>query len=171
MISEDMDKYKSGIAFLLTMRGIPSLYYGTELLFSGVSDPDGKVRQDFPGGWKEDSINLFLPKYRTAAQNEAFEYVKKIAHYRKNTPTLSNGKLLHFVPVDGIYTYFRYDNHKTIMVIMNTNDASKEVLTTRFNEMLSLFTKAKNIVTDEVLGHIDTIAVAGNTTSILELIK
>ena len=96
-IGEDIDKYKSGMAFLLTMRGIPSIYYGTELLFAAISDPDGKVRQDFPGGWKEDKINKFNVSGRTAAEKDAFEYVKKLANYRKNTPALDG-----LVPGDGV---------------------------------------------------------------------
>jgi neopullulanase len=168
-IGEDVDKFKSGIAFLLTMRGIPSLYYGTEILYSGISDPDGKVRQDFEGGWKEDKVNKFTKSGRTAAENDAFEYVKKLANYRKNTSALQNGKLTHFVPEDGIYVYFRYDDEKTIIVIMNTNQETKQVKTNRFAEFLTGFSKGKNIISEEVLSIFPTIEINKNTTLVLEL--
>jgi len=169
-IGEDVDKFKSGIAFLLTMRGIPSLYYGTELLYAGISNPDGKVRQDFQGGWKEDEFNKFTNSGRTAAENDAFEYVKKLANYRKNTPALHSGKLTHFIPVDGIYVYFRYDDEKTIMVIMNTNPVAKKVSIDRFAECLSGFSKGKNIISDEVFTILQpTIVVNKNSTLVLEL--
>jgi glycosidase len=170
-IEEDVDKFKSGIAFLLTMRGIPSLYYGTEQLFSGISNPDGLVRQDFPGGWKDDKINKFKTTDRTAAEKDAFEYVKKLAHYRKNTPTLHNGKLTHFMPVDGIYVYFRYDNDKTIMVIMNTNEKGIEATTDRFTERMAGFTKAKNVVSEKVLTNLEKIKIGKNSTIVLELMN
>ena len=153
------------------MRGIPSIYYGTELLFAGITDPDGKVRQDFPGGWKEDDINKFKTTGRTVAENDAFEYVKKIANYRKNTSALHSGKLMHFIPDNGIYVYFRYNTDKTIMVIMNTNSESKKVETDRFAERMSGFSKGKNIVTGEVMTGLQNIEVNKNSTLVLELMK
>jgi glycosidase len=168
-VGEDVDKFKSGIAFLFTMRGIPSMYYGTELLYPGISNPDGKVRQDFQGGWKEDQFNKFTAAGRTAAEKDAFEYVKKLANYRKNTAALHRGKLTHFVPVDGNYVYFRYDDEKTVMVIMNINQDVKKVNTSRFVECMTGFSKAKNIITEEVLPGLETISVGKNSTLVLEL--
>lgn len=171
VVGENVDKLKSGITILLTMRGIPSLYYGTELLFSGVADPDGLVRQDFPGGWQEDKINKFKTSGRTSAENDMFEYVKKLANYRKNTPALHSGQLTHFTPVDGIYVYFRYNTEKTIMVIVNTNAADKTLKTDRFSERAAGFSHAKNIITEKVINDLEEIDIPGNTTVVLELIS
>lgn len=170
-VGEEVDKLKSGIAFLLTMRGIPSMYYGTEQLFAGMADPDGKVRQDFPGGWKEDKTNKFIPSGRTDREQEMLEYVKKLSLYRRNTPALYNGKLMHFMPQNGVYVYFRYDTTKTIMVIMNTNAETIHVSTARFAERLSGFTKAKNVISNKILSEIDVIEVDKNSTLVLELLN
>ncbi len=80
VIGEDFDKYKMGLVLLMTQRGIPQLYYGTEILMKNFKNPsDAEVRKDFPGGWKEDSVNKFLATGRTAKENEAFDFVKKLA--------------------------------------------------------------------------------------------
>jgi glycosidase len=168
-VGEDVDKLKSAITCLLTMRGIPSIYYGTELLFKGVKDPDGKVRQDFPGGWKEDEVNKFQASGRTAAEQDMFDYVKKLAIYRKDNSTLHSGKLMHFMPENGVYVYFRYDSLKTIMVIMNGNPEKVSLATDRFAERLAGFTRAKNVVTGKVFYELESINIPKNTTLVLEL--
>jgi neopullulanase len=170
-VGKDPNKFKSGIAFLLTMRGIPSLYYGTELLFSGYSNPDGLVRQDFPGGWKTDTVNKFKTTGRTVEEQEAFNYVKKLANYRKNTPALQVGKLTQFVPENGIYVFFRYDEETTVMVLMNTNNKPANVATKRFEERLLGFSKARNVVTDVILTNLTEIKIERNATLVLELEK
>lgn len=170
-VNQDFRKYKSNLALLLTQRGIPSLYYGTEMLLTGV--PGGGFgeggRLDFPGGWKEDTINKFEAKGRTALEKEAFDYVRKLANYRKNTPALHRGKLTQFVPENSIYVYFRYDADKTVMVILNANDTPVTVPTARYQERMAGFTKAKNVVTEEVIRDISSIPVERNTVVVLEL--
>ncbi len=168
-VGEDVDKLKAGYTFMMTTRGIPSLYYGTEMLFTGFTNPDGKVRQDFPGGWPGDPVNKFTAAGRTPKEQDAFNYFKKMANYRKANPVLHNGKLTHFVPEDGVYVYFRHNAEKTVMCIMNCNDKPMTVATKRFSERMLGFGKAKNVVTDEVLGNLDNITVGRYTTLVLEL--
>ncbi len=144
-IEEDFAKYKMGIGWLLTARGIPQLYYGTEVLMKGVSNPDGWVRLDFPGGWPADKQNKFENSGRTAQEEEAYQLVKTLANYRKNSSALKTGKFMQYVPEDGVYTYFRFDNKQTVMVVMNTSKDEKTIKPERFNERTTGFTKAKNI--------------------------
>ncbi|MXV50981.1 alpha-amylase [Pedobacter sp. HMF7647] len=169
MVGEDFDKFKSGMALLLTMRGIPEIYYGTEILMKNFSNPDGLVRSDFPGGWKDDTTNKFVENGRTAKENEAFNFVKKLANYRKTTSALQSGKLMQYIPQDGIYVYFRYDESKTIMVIFNSNEQEKEMSTDRFFERTKAFEKARNIISGEELSSIITLKVPAKTTLVLEL--
>jgi glycosidase len=171
MVGEDLGKYKSGLAMLFTMRGIPEIYYGTELLMKNFSNPDGLVRSDFPGGWHGDSVNKFIAAGRTASENEAFEYVKNLANYRKNNAVLQTGKLMQYVPENGIYVYFRYNHEKTVMVVVNTNDKEENVDTKRFNERMDGFNTAVNIITHESLKDIHTIAIPAITTFVFELGK
>jgi glycosidase len=147
-IGEDFEKYKMGVGWLLTARGIPQFYYGNEVLMKGVSNPDGWVRLDFPGGWPGDRQNKFESSGRTAQENEAFNWVKKIANYRKKSSALKTGKLMQYVPEDWVYTYFRYDNKQTVMIVMNTAYEEKTIRPERFRERTAGFTKAKNITAD-----------------------
>lgn len=171
IVNEDVDKLKMGIGWLLTSRGIPEMYYGTEILLKGVSDPDGKVRQDFPGGWKEDRQNKFTAQGRTEKENEVFNWTRTIANFRKNSSALKTGKLMQFIPEDGVYTYFRYDDKQTVMIVMNTGNDEKTIDTKKFAERTNGFTKAKNIVTSSISDLSGNWKIAGKTIWILELMK
>ncbi len=170
IIGEDLGKYKQGLGFLLTTRGTPSMYYGTEILMKNFKNPsDAEVRQDFPGGWKEDPKNKFLASDRTPQENEAFDFVKKVANYRKGSTALQTGKLTQFGPQNGIYVYFRHDAQSTVMVVMSQNESEKTIPTKRFSEMLGKFTKGKNIVTNAEISDISNIVVPANSVQIIEL--
>ncbi|OQP41000.1 alpha-amylase [Niastella yeongjuensis] len=146
VVGEDIAKQKMGIAWLLTFRGIPQLYYGTEILMKNFADPDGLVRLDFPGGWSGDAANKFEPGGRTPAENDVYNYVRTLANYRKTSPALTTGKLMQYVPEDGVYVYFRYTAVQTVMCVMNPADQVKEIDMHRFGERTKPFTKARNII-------------------------
>lgn len=150
VVGEDLRKYKMGIAFLMTMRGIPSLYYGTEVLMKNYADPDGKVRDDYHGGWAGDRKNTFMRKTRTDKENEAFDYVKKLANYRKENDVLHTGKLTQFVPENNVYVYFRSNERKTVMVVMHYGDKPNIIHLSRFAEKIKPFTAYKDVLTDKV---------------------
>jgi glycosidase len=169
VIGEDLNKFKSGLAILLTTRGIPQIYYGTEILMTNFSNPDGLVRSDFPGGWESDGSDKFTPGGRSAKENEAHDYFSKLANYRKNSPALKHGKLMQFVPQDGTYVYFRYDEKSTVMVLCNTHTSDSQINTTRFSERIGKLSTGKNIITNEILRDLSIIKVPAKTTLILEL--
>lgn len=171
VVNEDFDRYKAGMAILLTTRGIPQMYYGDEILMSGYDNPDGLVRSDFPGGWKGDKDDKFTANGRSKKENEAFNYVRTLANYRKNTPALQTGKLMQFIPEQGVYVYFRYDAKKTVMIIYNSKDKSQTIKTDRFNERMKGFTSALNIESGDTLKSLENIEVPGKTTLVLELRK
>lgn len=169
IVGEDINKYKSGLTWLLTTRGIPQLYYGAEIAMKNFADPDGKVREDFPGGWKGDQRNKFQSEGRDSTENAVFDHVKKLATYRKDNPVLQTGKLMQFVPEDGIYVYFRYNDQKTVMVIMNTNEGEKSIKTDRFAERIQSYTTGWDVIAARELDLKDQISVAGFTAIALEL--
>ncbi|ULQ57579.1 glycoside hydrolase family 13 protein [Flavihumibacter rivuli] len=148
VIGEDTAKYKVALSWLLTFRGVPQLYYGNELLMTGFTNPDGWVRLDFKGGWANDSVNKFTASGRTAKENDIFNHIRKLARYRKNSTALKTGKFMQYVPEDGVYVYFRYDNNQTIMCVLNQNTADKTIDPQRFVERVKGFRKGKDIVTD-----------------------
>ena len=171
-VGDDLDKYKMGLTWLLTTRGIPSLYYGTEILMKNFKDPtDAEVRKDFPGGWPGDQEDKFTPAGRTARENEAFDFVRKLATYRRDHPTLHSGKLMQYLPQDGLYVYFRYDATGTVMVASNTTDKPASLPTARFVERMAGFTKAHNMLTGENLGSLVMLQLPAKTAVVLELLR
>jgi glycosidase len=164
---------KMGIAFLLTTRGIPMIYYGTEILKTGHEHTGhGHIRTDFPGGWPDDEKNAFSKEGRSHEQNEIFNYIKKIADWRKTNKAISKGKLLHFVPQNNVYVYFRYTNDDAVMVLLNNHKSEKKfVHTDRFSEILKNYTIGKNIVTGSSINLSEKIEVDSKSALILELEK
>ena len=147
VIGEDTAKYKMALAWLMTFRGIPQLYYGDEILMTGFTNPDGNVRLDFKGGWTEDSENKFTSAGRTAKEDNIFQYLKRFANFRKNSSAITTGKLMQYVPVNGVYVYFRYDAEQTVMCVMNTNTQSSTIDLSRFGERMHGYTKAYDVAT------------------------
>jgi glycosidase len=121
VVNEDFTKYKSAMAMLLTMRGVPQLYYGDEILMKNYSNPDGLVREDFPGGWKGDKDNKFTAEGRSKKENEAFNYVSKLANYRKGTTALQTGKMMQFVPKK-VFMCTSGTMPKTVMIMFNSSE-------------------------------------------------
>lgn len=151
VVNENAEKQKMGFQWLLTCRGIPQLYYGSEVLLKGFTNPDGLVRADFPGGWKEDQKNAFTGKGLTKEEAEVQELVAKLGNFRKSSSALKFGKMMHYTPSEGLYTYFRYDSLQTIMCIMNTDTKEREINFGMYQERTSDFKKGTNILTGEVL--------------------
>jgi len=171
-VKEDFNKYKSGMAFLLTTRGIPQIYYATEILGTGNEHPShGNIRKDFPGGWAGDAQNKFTAEGRSAQENEAFNYARTLIRYRNATPALQSGKLMQFVPVDGVYTYFRYDDAKTVMVVLNTANEARTVETGRFAERMQGFSQARDVVTGAIIGDISKLNLERNSALVLEMLQ
>ena len=169
VIGENFGKYKMALAWLLTLRGVPQLYYGTEVLMKNFSNPDGLVRSDFPGGWAGDKTNYFVA--RPGPAGEAFAYVRKLANYRKAHPVLSSGKLMQFIPQDGVYTYFRYTDTECVMVIANNTKDEKRVDGTRFAERTNGFVSGVEVVSGAVIDNLSTLRVPAHTAWVVELRK
>ena len=106
---------------------------------------DATVREDFPGGCKEDPVSRFTKEGRNENENHVFDHVSRLARFRKNSSALTMGKTMHFIPKDGIYLYFRYDARQTVMVISNTGDKTIKPDWNIYKERMSRFTKARDI--------------------------
>ena len=168
-VKRDVAKYKMGLALLIVSRGYPQIYTGTEIMLDGIAGDYQGHRFDFPGGWAADTRNAFTPEGRTKKENEVFYYLQALLKYRKNNPVLQNGKMKQFIPQDGIYVYFRYNNDKTVMVIANNNNEPKGLELNRFEEMLSTKTQAIDIVNNQTVELGRNIQVPAKTVLILEL--
>ncbi|MBK7434050.1 MAG: glycoside hydrolase family 13 protein [Chitinophagaceae bacterium] len=146
VIGEDLNKYKTALNWLLTCRGIPQLYYGAEILMTGTTSPnDGYVRQDFPGGWPGDPVNKFTNAGRNEKERGIWDHISRLANFRRSSSALTTGKMMQYVPVDGVYVYFRYDDRETVMTVMNTSKEKKTIALDRFAERTRGFSKIRDI--------------------------
>lgn len=147
---QDLGWWKQALTFLLTSRGIPQLYYGTELLMHGKKEgSDGYVRLDFPGGFPGDAVNAFTPEGRTPMQNEAHDFLAKVLNWRKGkaNDVIANGTLKHFMPTNGIYLYERRLGDKQVIVMLNGNDNELLVEMDRYNEIMPIGTTMRDMLT------------------------
>ncbi len=169
-VGGDIEKLKMAIAYIFTMRGIPSVYSGTELLESAYEhDGHGKMRVDFPGGWPGDSVNAFTREGRTDEQNEMVDYISLLLNFRKNKEVVQFGWLKHFVPENNIYTYFRYNEEETVMVVLNNNEQEMPLLVGRFAEATQGFTMAYDIISGQSFPLSGVWTLPANSAMILEL--
>ena len=135
-MAKNLKRYKQAMVFLLTTRGIPQIYYGTEILMTGDKGKgDGDLRKDFPGGWQGDTRNCFVENGRTALENEAFEFTRQLLNWRKGNQVIGKGNLKHYSIQNGVYVYQREFNGKSVVVIMNGTDDSKELDLTPYQEI------------------------------------
>ena len=170
-IGFDINKFKLGMIHLLTTRGIPQIYTGTEILMGGdKSFCDGDIRRDFPGGWPGDKRNAFTLQGRTGKENEAYGLLSKLLKYRKENPVLQTGKMIQFVPVDNVYVYFRMNNEKTVMIVMNNSVKPAKLDIDRFSECTGGAESGMDIIDGRTI-NLDSLEINGKTGMIIELKK
>ena len=171
-LHEDYDKFKMGMAFLLTTRGIPQIYYGTEILMTNPkSEEHGEIRSDMPGGWIGDVKNIFTNTGLNSREKEAQEFITNLLQWRKNTPVIHTGKLKHFAPTDGIYVQFRYNEKQKVMVVLNKNKESKTLNLSKFQEILATNFTAKDVINNRSLEVKNTLNLEPNSVLILEIFE
>lgn len=135
--TNNFDRYKQALTFLLTTRGIPQIYYGMEIMMAAdKANGDGTLRAGFPGGWSNDKSNAFTAAGRTGKQNETYNFTKKLLDWRKGNEVIKKGKLKHFSPVNGVYVYERKYNNKSVVVILNGSNSEKTIDLAQFSEVL-----------------------------------
>jgi len=168
---KSLDVYKMALSFLMTTRGIPQLYYGTEIVMDGdKSRGDGFLREDLPGGWPEDTKNVFTGTGMTDMEKEALDFTKKILNWRKAKEVIHTGKLKHYIPADGVYVYFRYNVNESVMVVLNNNDKeSKTLQKSKYGESLSGFTKGFDVISGKAIEDLTSFKIGPKTAMIIEL--
>jgi len=169
VIGEDDAKFKMGIALLYTLRGIPCIYYGTEILMKNFCDPDSKVREDFQGGWQGDASNKFIAEGRTEKENETFNFVKTLGQWRKNNAWFGLSKLTQFVPEENTYVYFRHDGAHTVMCVYNGNDKETILQLDRFAECIKGKPSGLDIITGQRIKIDTSMILAPKSVRIIEL--
>ena len=166
----NFNKFKMAMSVLMTMRGIPQIYYGSEIGMAGNIDKgDGYVRQDFPGGWAGDSINAFNPKSRTEVQKKYFDSMAKLLNWRKTKTVIHTGSLTHYCPEKDVYVYFRYNDTEKIMVIINNNETATDLKINRYTESIEDKTTGTDIISGSIYNLKSDISIPSQTALILEL--
>lgn len=166
----DLSAFKQGVTFLLTMPGIPQLYYGTELLMNGNKQKsDGDIRKDVPGGWPEDDVNWFTADGRDSLQNEAFRFMQKLLKWRQGNDIIAHGKMKHYALQKGVYAYERYLGEKSVMVFMNGTSKNVTLELNRYAESFKGKSTGFDILTKQQLQLNATLELSPKQIYIIEL--
>jgi glycosidase len=167
-LKNDFNLYKMAMTYIYTTRGIPQVYYGTEILMEGPAD-HGTLRADFPGGWNNDKVNAFKGPGLKNEQKDAQIFTKKLLNWRKESLPVTQGKFIHYYPDDGVYIYFRKYEDELVMVLMNNNNKTKYISTDRFFELLADKKQGRSIVENKVYDLTTKINLPGKSALILEI--
>ncbi len=170
-LNQDVFLTKIALTYLLTMRGIPQIYYGTEVLLSNEGHPGdhGVIRTDFPGGWAGDKVDGFSGKGLSKDQQEVQLFLKKLLNWRKGSLAVQQGKTMHFGPITGVYVYFRYTPTQKIMVVINKNDRPTLLDMDRFKEILSGHQEGVDVLTGESKSIVQRLNLNPKSALILEI--
>jgi glycosidase len=169
-MDEDFALFKMGMIYYYTMRGIPQIYYGTEVLMSNPgTEAHGVIRSDFPGGWAGDPVNAFNGNGLSADQNEARDFMRRLGQWRRKASAIHEGKLVHFIPENGTYVYFRYDDKSRIMVAMNRNETAATIETARFSEYFGGTKTGRDVISGITYSLSSTLKIPAKTALLLEL--
>ena len=169
-LGENYDLLKMGIAYYATTRGIPQIFYGTEILMSNPgTEEHGVIRSDFPGGWAGDRVNAFTGAGLTTQQKQAQDFFSKVLNWRKTSEVIHSGELKHFAPENGVYVYFRYNPSGKVMVVLNKNTSEKSLDTSRFNEVMEACTSGKEIISGKTITDLKNLNVPAMSALIIEL--
>jgi len=149
-LGEDVKRLKMALTFLLTTRGVPQIYYGTEILMSNKgSNSHGIIRSDYPGGWIMDTVNAFTGIGMDSMALAFRKWTTDMISWRNDMDLIHNGKLMHYAPEDGMYSYFRYNDTASVMVVINKNDTIMNLDMDRYAERLSGYEMVENVFTGD----------------------
>ena len=169
----DSRYYKMALTLISTVRGIPQIYYGSEIGMRGDKNKggDADIRRDFPGGWKEDKQNAFNIQTQTKEQKEFYDFTQKILNWRKGKELIHTGKTKHYMPKEKVYVYFRYNEKEKVMVVLNNNEKEQTFDLNRFSESLNGVSKGKDVVSGKEfsISTQNKLTIAPKSSLILEL--
>jgi glycosidase len=175
VMGESYGKFRIAQTFIMTTRGIPQLYYGDEILMTG-GGPDGLKRKDFPGGWEKDPVSGFTQEGREELSEEtgypvaeAHNFVSTLANWRQENDVIHTGELTHFIPENNVYVYFRHNDNKRVMVVLNGNEGTDVLYLSRFAEMIQGAQSGYDVISGETIELGETLNLDGYETMVIEL--
>lgn len=165
----DTAALKQAMAILLTVKRIPQLYYGTEILMNGTKEKtDGYVRKDFPGGFPGDDHNAFTAGGRTPEENAMFTWLSRLLHWRQGNDVITKGSQTQFIPYNGVYVIARRYNGKNVMTVVNGTGRTTVFAVRRHAEVIGHNTEAKDVLTDRTVSLTDDTQLEPRKVMILE---
>lgn len=165
----DTAALKQAMAILLTVKRIPQLYYGTEILMNGTKEKtDGYVRKDFPGGFPGDDHNAFTAEGRTPEENAMFTWLSRLLHWRQGNDVITKGSQTQFIPYNGVYVIARRYNGKNVMTVVNGTGRTTVFAVRRYAEVIGHNTEAKDVLTDRTVSLTDDTQLEPRKVMILE---
>ena len=166
----DFNKYKMAMTLIATIRGIPQLYYGSEIGMAGdKGQGDGDIRRDFPGGWGGDSNNAFAASGRNEEQQKFHDFTSKLFNWRKNKDVIHTGKMMHYIPENNVYVYFRYNDKESVMVVINNNTDKHKININHYKESIKNYQTGTDVITRKQISLKDDIEIDGKSALVLEL--
>ncbi|RNA62119.1 alpha-amlyase [Chryseobacterium nematophagum] len=171
IFNADVKAYKMGLTLISTVRGIPQIYYGSEVGMRGDKEKggDADIRRDFPGGWKSDKQNAFNPLNQTTEQKEFYQFTQKLLNWRKQKEVIHYGKTKNFVPQKNVFVYFRYNEKESVMVVVNNNEKEERLDLKHFEESLKGYKEGIDIISDKEIVLQDILTIPAKTSMIIEL--
>jgi len=171
-MQEDIRKFKLGMAFAMTVRGIPQIYYGGEILMTGREhDGHGSIREDFPGGWPDDEVNAFSEEGLSGEQKEALGFTRRLLNWRKTSEAVQFGEFTQYIPQNGVYVYFRHNEKASVMVLLNNSEDDKKVDLSRFANNLKGYSSGRSVLIRTLFDKLNFITVPAKSPMIVELMK
>lgn len=167
----DFKKYQMAMTLITTVRGIPQIYYGSELGMAGNKDKlgDADIRKDFPGGWNSDTNNAFVASGRTADQEKFYDFTSKLLNWRKSKEVIHSGKMTHYIPENNVYVYFRYNDKESVMVLINNNLEKQTIKLNRFKESIKNNLTGTDVLTGKQINLKEDLEIESKSVLVLEL--
>ncbi len=168
----DARKMKMVATLLCTMRGMPQILYGDELMFRSTDRSKGHptLRIDFPGGWEGDAVNLFNHEEHSGEQKEVFDHTRTLMNWRKSKEVIHTGKTLHFIDRDNTYAFFRYNDTEVVFVYVNNSNDTRTVPWARYAEISEGLTEGRDVLTGESV-NMNNLRVAPMTSIVVEFTR
>lgn len=151
LLRRDPRRMKLALTLLATLRGIPQLFAGDEMMFTSKdrSQGHGGLRVDFPGGWASDERNLFSAKGRTGVEKELFDFTQRLFQWRRGKSVIHHGRTMHFFPQDNTYAFFRYDDAEAVFVFINNARGKRRIPWSHYAEIARELREGRNVLTGE----------------------
>ena len=175
VVGRNPNKAKLAITMMATLRGIPQVFAGDEMMFvsKDLSQGHGGLRVDFPGGWEGDKADYFTAdgRAKNALVADLHNYSRTLFQWRKSKEVIHSGKTTHFITRDNTYGYFRYNDDEVVFVYINNSGEPKNIPWSYYDEITAYLTAGRNVITGEVVTLSDDTVVAPEQALVVEFSK